>query len=291
MLPSINKIVTTPKERNMNVLANPYFTGAQIASTVMIESIKTLYRISISINDFLNDHIEEMKRAENPTVSRTGRVLEMAKYGFGIGYITPVVVISVGQLLLGNPLAAGGTLASAAILSNPIAMTCAAVGAIYYGWNALDDQEKEEMLEKLSDGLKIGIEMIKSVIRFVIEKSKELWNSENLSEIKNSISQAAEVFGKKLGDVTHKISDKVTDGLITIKTKTVEAMDKTADIASETYVVVKEKTGQAADLAVDVYTSVKEHGEKVGECIKSKKSKNVAEVKQDSLEGNENHFE
>ena len=40
--------------------------------------------------------------SENVTISRTGRVLEMAKLGFGIGYLTSVVVIAVAQLLLGN---------------------------------------------------------------------------------------------------------------------------------------------------------------------------------------------
>ena len=34
-----------------------------------------------------------------------------------------------------------------------IAMTCAAIGAIYYGWSALSDVEREEMLDKLSKGL------------------------------------------------------------------------------------------------------------------------------------------
>jgi hypothetical protein len=29
-------------------------------------------------------------------------------------------------------------------------MTCAAIGAIYYGWGALSDVERDEILEKLS---------------------------------------------------------------------------------------------------------------------------------------------
>ena len=188
-----------------------------IASSAMVAGIKTLYGISKDINEYLDEHIEQMKLSENPTISRTGRIFEMAKYGFGMGYITSVVVIAVGQLILGNGLAAITTVATAATLTNPIAMTCAAVGAIYYGWGALSDQEKNEMLEKLSHGLNIGIEMIRSVIRFLIDKTKEIWTSDNLVEIKKNISTAAAVFGKTLGDVTHKLVDKVADGLDTIK--------------------------------------------------------------------------
>lgn len=251
----------------MTVVAHPLMAGVE---AVMITSIKALYGATESINDFLNEHIMEMQKSENPTISRTGRVLEMAKYGFGIGYITPVVVIAAGQLILGNSLSAVTTAATAVTLTNPIAMTCAAVGAIYYGWSALTDQEKNEMLETLSHGLEIGIEMIKSVIRFVIDKTKEFWNSENLSEIKNNISIAAEIFGKTLGDVTQNISDKFSDGLNNIKTKTFDAMDKTADLASEVYISVKDKAEKAAGFAADTFDSVKGQGKKAAEHIKSK---------------------
>ncbi len=126
-------------------------------------------------------------------------------------------------------------------------MTCAAVGAIYYGWSALTDQEKDEIIEKLSKGLEIGIEMIKSVIRFVIDKTKELWNSENLSEIKGYISNAAKVFGKTLADVTHILSDKIFGGLSAIKTKTMESFDKTTEFGSQAIDVIKEKGEQILD--------------------------------------------
>ena len=284
----------------MVVAALPIFGAAgfkigtevcKIASSAMVAGIKTLYGISKDINEYLDEHIEEMKRSENPTVSRTGRIFEMAKYGFGMGYITSVVVIAVGQLILGNALAAVTVVATAATLTNPIAMTCAAVGAIYYGWNALSDQEKNEMLEKLSHGLEIGIEMIRSVIRFLIDKTKEIWNSDNLAEIKKNISSAAAVFGKTLGDVTHKLVDKVSDGLDTIKSTTSKAMANTADLASDAYDVMKEKGGKAADLASDAYDSVKEHGEKAVERIKSKKNNDAVKVEQKVLGSDKSHLE
>jgi uncharacterized protein YjgD (DUF1641 family) len=159
----------------------------------------------------------------------------MAKLGFGIGYITPVVVISVGQLLLGNTLSAITTIATAATLTNPIAMTCAAIGAIYYGWGALSDTEREEMLEKLSAGLEVGIELIKSIVRFVIDKTKELLSSKNIEEIKKYIGSAAAVFGKSLSDVTHKFTDVVSGSFDVFKKTTSFAMERTIDAATDAY--------------------------------------------------------
>lgn len=270
----------------MVVATLPIFTGAEglkIVSSAMVTGIKALYGISQDINDYLDEHIEQMKLSENLTVSRTGRILEMAKYGFGMGYITSVVVIATGQLILGNALSAVTTIATAATLTNPIAMTCAAVGAIYYGWNALSEQEKNELLEKLSHGLEIGIEMIKSVIRFLVEKTKEILTSDNLTEIKKNISLAAAVFGKTLGDITHKLIDKAADGLDVIKSTTSKAMADTADLASDAYEVIKDKSGKAADLASETFDSVKEHGEKAIDRIKSKKRDAGEKVNQDSL--------
>lgn len=229
----------------MIATALPFIAGAEIASSVMVASIQTLYGTAKSINDFLNEHIKNLKVSDNHTISRTGDVLEMAKYGFGIGFITPVAVIAAGQLLLGNPLSAVVTVATSPV--NPIAMTCAAVGAIYYGWNALTEQEKNEMLEKLSKGLEIGVQLIKSIIGFIIDKTTELWTSENISEIKKYISSTAAVFGKTLGDVTDSIRDKVVDGFDTFKTMAGRAIDKTGEVLSETFDTVKEHGGKAVE--------------------------------------------
>ncbi|MDD5435457.1 MAG: hypothetical protein PH343_08515 [Nitrospira sp.] len=240
------------------------------ASTVMIEGFKILYKVTNDINDFINEHIDQMKNAENPTIARTGRVLEMAKFGFGIGYITSVVVIAAGQLLLGFTLEALQTLGSAAVFSNPIAMTCAAVGAIYYGWHALTDQEKDEIIEKLSKGLNTGKELIKSIVSFIIEKTKEIWNSDNLTEIKKYISSVAKAFGKTLGDVTHRFADIISDTGTNIKTKTGEVLDRTGVIASDVYGGAKEQTTKAAVFVSETCGSVIEQGRKGINVIKSK---------------------
>lgn len=221
---------------------------AAIETTSIIAlAIKTLYGVADNLNDFLNNHIEEMKGAENPTISRTGRVLEMAKFGFGIGYITPVIIIGTGQLLLGNQLSAITTAATAATLTNPVAMTCASIGAIYYGWGALSDQERDELIEKLSKGIEVGFELIKSVVRFVIEKTTELLSSKNIAEIKKFIGTAAEVFGRSLGDVTHKITDVVGDTFCVFKEKTGKVIDKSVDLTSIAYDTMKETAVTAAD--------------------------------------------
>ena len=122
------------------IAAMPFFAGASIAN-IMIDSIRSLYGTAKNINDFLNDHIDEMKKADNPTISRTGNVLEMAKYGFGVGYITPLVVIAAGQMILGNPLAAVGAIVTSP--TNPFSLTCVAVEHSIFGLGCLERSRSE----------------------------------------------------------------------------------------------------------------------------------------------------
>lgn len=204
--------------------------------SAMAVAIQTLYGIADEFNQYLDKHIEEMKLSQNPTVSRSGRVLEMAKFGFGVGFITPIVVIAVGQLLLGNPLAAITTVVTAP--ANPIAMTCAAIGAIYYGWGALSDKEREEILDRLSTGLEVGIEFIRSVVRFVIDKTKDVLSSKNIEEFKKYIQEAAAEFGKTVADVTRKFSDRVQETVDVIVKKSGEVAEKTGTALSDAYSAV-----------------------------------------------------
>ena len=210
-------------------------------TSLITDAIRGIYGIAGDISDFVDRHIAELQASENPTVARTGRVMMAAKSGFGIGYITSVVIIATGQLLLGNTLTAGGTVLTAVTLTNPIAMTCAAIGAIYYGWNALSDQERTEIIEKLTNDLKVGSELVKSLIRFVVDKTKEFLSSENLKEIKVFVSNAAAEFGKSLGDITKKVADMVSGSFDALKKKTGQAADAAADLASDAYGAVKEK--------------------------------------------------
>ena len=190
---------------------------AGLAMNGIVAAIRSIYHIAGDINTFMDEHIEKMKISENPTISRTGRVLEGAKLGFGIGYTVPITIIALGQLLLGCSRDAAITIGSTAFLSNPIAMTCAAIGAVYYGWNALSEQEKIETIESLRKDLDVGAELIKSIVQFVISKTNEILSSENLKELKKFISDAAQTFGKTLGDVTGAVKDRVVDAYYAAK--------------------------------------------------------------------------
>ena len=241
------------------------FTLSPIASV-----ISAMYKITKDINDGINNLINDMKQSKNVTIARTGKVLEGAKLGFAIGYVTPLAVIAVGQFILGNPLTA--VAAAATMTCSPIAMTCAAVGAIIYGWNALTPYEREDTLEQISKGLEVGIELIKSIIGFVIERTKAILSSENIEELKKYIGSVAATFGKSLSDVTHKVTDIVSDGYDALKMKTGRAVDKTVELASDVYQTsseTAEKTAntvlEAVDKTVDLASDAYQFGSKTAE--------------------------
>ena len=232
--------------------------------SVMTQAIKTLYHIAGDINAFIDEHLETLKVSDNLLVASTGRVLQAAKYGFGLGYISSVSIIAVGQYLLGNTLAAVATVATAAVLSNPVAMTCAALGAIYYGWNALSEKEREQLLEKLSGGLSIGVELIRSLVEFVIRKSRDLMTPGQLDAFKEFVKSQAALFGKSLFDVTRRVGDLIKDGA-----------DKSGELLKEGAAKASETAGQAADAlgaaAKGLYDSVSDAGAKVATSIKQAK--------------------
>lgn len=205
----------------------------------MVQAIKALYHIAGEINEFIDDHIEKLKVSDSPLIASTGRVLEAAKYGFGVGYMSSVAVIAVGQFLLGNTLAAVVTVATAATLTNPIAMTCAALGAIYYGWNALTDKERRQILESLASGLSMGIELIRSLVEFVIRKSRDLMETKQLEDFKEYVKTQAALFGRSLSDITRKVGDVVSDGWDKAGSAASIAYDATAEVASKAVTAAK----------------------------------------------------
>lgn len=218
--------------------------GSSIVLSPLANAIAVAYRMGSTVNDFINEHIETLKASDNPTISSTGRVLEGAKFGFGLGYVAPVVIIATGQLLLGNTfsgvMGAAGTVMSAATFTNPVAMTCAAVGAIYFGWTALSDSERNDILNRLSEGLKVGVELIKSFVIFVCDKLKEFSSSKQLAEFKDFVKTQAAEFGKSLYDVTKSVGDLVKG-----------AAEKIGDIAGQAAGKVGDIAGQAADSTVN----------------------------------------
>lgn len=187
------------------------FDQSGFANSSIVSAIRSLYRVVGELNDFIDRHIETLKASDNPLIASTGRVLEAAKFGFGLGYLASTVLIAVGQYLLGNTFAAVVTVTTAAVLANPIAMTCAALGAIYYGWNALTNREQEQVLERLSAGMTVGIELIRSLVEFSIRRSRELLDPAQLEGAKQYIKEQAGRFGRSLHDVTRQVGDLVRD--------------------------------------------------------------------------------
>jgi hypothetical protein len=188
----------------MVVSAVPVIAGG------LYEGFKALYRVGADVNQFMNSHIEELKASETSSVARTGAILESAKVGFGIGYVTPAVVIVTGQLMMGNPLPAIGMGVVALLPTNPIALTCAAFGAVLWGWGALSKKEQEALLETVSEGLSIGIEFIRSVIRFVISKAKSLISEENREALRAQVAAAREQIKAMLRSVVDTVGEQAS---------------------------------------------------------------------------------
>lgn len=233
------------------------------AFSSMAKAVAGLYGVASDLNDFLNEHIQEMQSSANTTIASTGRILEMAKYGFGLGYLSSVAIIAVGQLLLGNPLSVISTVATAATLSNPIAMTCGAVGAILYGWSALSDEERNEMLDKLAHGLDIGVELIKSIISFVIGKAKELLNSQTLKDFKDFIADNAALFGRNLSDVTHLAIDVLSDAASSVMKHAETLLASTVKVTGDASAKVGESMADLSKAAGDAIDHTGEAGKQV----------------------------
>jgi hypothetical protein len=236
--------------------------GSSFVLGPIAEAIVTAYNMGSAVNDFINKHIENLKSSDNPTIASTGRVIEGAKFGFGLGYVAPIVIIATGQILLGNSFSAAiglaGAVVSTATLSNPIAMTCGAIGAIYYGWKALTETEKNELLNRLSNGLNVGVELIKSLIGYVFNKLKEFSSSKQLIEFKVFIKNQTAIFGKTLYDVTKSLGDLVKGAAEKVGDLAGQAADgaltgtkKAADVAVLTAEKVSDLAGQAADSTVN----------------------------------------
>lgn len=172
----------------------------------IVAAIKALYGTAKAIDSYIDDLIESMKKSANRTIEASGRVLEAAKFGFGLGYAVSVAVIAIGQLILGHPFLAAATVVTSPV--NPVAMTCAAIGAIYFGWAALSDDERNAIIQRVGQGLEMGAELIKSIVAYVVGKCRELLSGESIVEFKRFISDATSLVGRTLADVTRSIADR-----------------------------------------------------------------------------------
>lgn len=182
-----------------------------IFQTPIGRAIALMYGAAEQVNDYMDKHIDTLKASDVASIAASGRVLAAAKIGFGLGYTSSIVLIATGQMLLGNTWTAAGTVASGATgvatVTNPAAMTCAAIGAIYYGWNALNAEEQDAVLARLADGVQVGVELIRAIIQFLISSLKALLNPEQLRQLKRFMQEQAAQFGRSLFDVTHSAAD------------------------------------------------------------------------------------
>ena len=143
-------------------------------------TIRALYGAVRHPENFIREHIAELQASDDPLAVRVGEVLAMAEFGFGIGAIVPLAIIAGGQLLLGHPLAAVGTLAGGATLAHPVVLTCAAVGALYAGWRSLSKEEQAALAERLGGLLAIGAELVKSIFAWLVSKLRSLFTPTQL---------------------------------------------------------------------------------------------------------------
>ena len=184
------------------------FEASARASTG-VSSIAQLYGFSGSAANFAIRHIQTLQNADNVLANRCGQVLEAAMVGFGVGGETALVLIGAGQALLGNPLTGA---AVAPLASNPIVMTCAAIGAIHYGWKAMNEKERQAFLGTVSAAFDVGVEFIRSILHFAVEKIRSLMSRNNFAELKKLVRSGAALFGRHLSDVTRALSDRLADG-------------------------------------------------------------------------------
>lgn len=154
---------------------------------------------------FVTKHIALLEGADNEVAARTGFVLKRAQDGFGLGYKVPLVVLAMGRTMLGLDLA----VAAPFVASNPVAFTCAAVGAVYYGYQALSDDERLALVEKIGLAFDFGIEVIKGIVRFSIDALSSMLNKDLLAELKGYVAEAASYAGSSLYAITGSLKDRL----------------------------------------------------------------------------------
>ena len=199
-------------------------------------------------NELTDSMIETLKANDNLTINRVGRVLEGTKFGFLMGYVTPSILTAVGICLTtGDLLTATG--ASIAVLGNPVAGTCAAVGAVFFGWKALNDNEREEILNQVGKFLNVGWEQIKAVVEFAIKLMKDLFTADNIQEIKETVAEAAAAVGRHISDITKSVSDKVAKVAASVCNTASAAANAVSGAASSTTAAVSSAAGGVAESA------------------------------------------
>ena len=240
----------------------------------LLTSLRMIWGSTKDLNDWMDEHLDDLKKSVNETISATGRVLEGAKFGFGLGYMAPVALTMTGQLLLGGlegsvlstSMALAGSAAQAVTFSNPIAVTCGAIGAIYFGWKALSEQERNAIVNRITQALNIGVELVNSFIEFLFKTMAKVFTKENVEALKSYLKEAAEAIGRTLSSITKTFKDKFSDAA--------DAVSEGAEKASET---VKQAAGSVSESAEDALKSaadsIKKAYDDLSDAVKGRASK------------------
>ena len=157
--------------------------------------------------DFINQHIAALETSDNETIARSGFVLKRASEGFAIGYKVPLAIIAMGQTMLGIDL----EVATPFLASNPAAFTAAAMGAVFWGYQSLDDAEKAKLHALIGQAFDFGVELIRTIAEFCIKTMKSLLDSEEFAQLKRYVAEIATAAGSSLYEVTGRISDRVSE--------------------------------------------------------------------------------
>lgn len=184
--------------------------STQLAGSAGANSLSQLYGFTVEAARFAVSHIDTLKAVDNAIANRCGQLLEAANEGFGLGSETALVLIGVGQHLIGNPLTAAA--AGGAAAANPVVMTCAAIGAIHYGWNAMSQEERDILLKAVGSAFRVGVEFIRSLATFAFDMIKALMSAENIAELKKMVANVAASFGTRLSEITHALADRLVEG-------------------------------------------------------------------------------
>lgn len=154
--------------------------------------------------EFVGRHIEALESSDNEVMARTGFVLRRAADGYGLGYKVPLAIIAMGREMLGLNFA----VAAPFIASNPAAFTCAAAGAVYYGYSALSDDERAELSTRIGAAFSFGAELVKGLAEFFISTMRSVFDSNLLKQLKGCLAEAAGAAGTSLYAITGSLRDK-----------------------------------------------------------------------------------
>ena len=157
-------------------------------------------------SEFVDRHIQALESSDNEVIARTGFVLKRAAEGYGLGYKVPLALLAMGRAMLGIDFAVAAPFISA----NPVAFTCAAAGAVYYGYAALGDDERTQLHARIAGAFQFGIELVKGLADFFITTMRSVFDSDLLKQMKACLADAATAAGTSLYAITGSLRDRAS---------------------------------------------------------------------------------